>query len=77
MPSIAPGSAAPYLHKVECFCFTQQKLEGGADTDMRLVFYVSPDLPEEIRTLSLSYTLFRVEPVAANGGAAVADRDGA
>jgi cytochrome c oxidase assembly protein subunit 11 len=68
VPSVAPGMAAPYLRKIECFCFTQQELEGGADRDMRLVFYVSPDLPDKVRMLSLSYTLFRVEPVADAAG---------
>ena len=60
VPSVAPGAAAPYLHKVECFCFTQQHLDGDADIDMPVQFYVDPDLPEDIGTLSLSYTMFRV-----------------
>lgn len=60
VPSVAPSAAAPYLHKVECFCFTQQHLAGDADIDMPVQFYVDPELPEDIGTLSLSYTMFRV-----------------
>lgn len=60
VPSVAPSAAAPYLHKVECFCFTQQHLDGDADIDMPVQFYVDPELPEDIGTLSLSYTMFRV-----------------
>lgn len=60
VPSVAPGYAAKYLHKVECFCFRQQHLEAGEDRHMPLRFYVSDDLPEEVHTLSLSYTLFKV-----------------
>ncbi len=60
VPSVSPGHAAQYLHKVECFCFTQQHLEGDAEIDMPVQFYVDPDLPEDIGTLSLSYTMYRV-----------------
>ncbi len=60
VPSVAPGYAAKYLHKVECFCFRQQHLEAGEDRHMPLRFYVGDDLPEEVQTLSLSYTLFKV-----------------
>jgi cytochrome c oxidase assembly protein subunit 11 len=60
VPSVAPGYAAKYLHKVECFCFTQQHLAAGEDQRMGVRFYIGNDLPEEIHTLSLSYTLFKV-----------------
>ncbi len=60
VPSVTPGLAAKYLHKIECFCFTQQRLEAGEDRHMPLRFYISDDLPDEIHTLSLSYTLFKV-----------------
>lgn len=70
VPSIAPGAAAQYLHKVECFCFTQQRLEAGADRRMPVRFYVGDDLPEEIHTLSLSYTLFKVPAVQATSSIA-------
>jgi len=60
VPSVAPGYAAKYLHKVECFCFNRQRLKGGEEIEMPVRFYVSADLPEEVNTLSLSYTLFQV-----------------
>ena len=60
VPSVTPGYAAKYLHKVECFCFSQQLLEAGEEVRMPVKFYVDVELPEEVRTLSLSYTLFRV-----------------
>jgi cytochrome c oxidase assembly protein subunit 11 len=60
VPSIAPGRAAPYLTKLECFCFTQQRLEAGAEMEMPVRFYVGTDLPEKVRTLTLSYTFFPV-----------------
>ena len=63
VPSVAPGYAAEYLHKVECFCFSEQRLEDDEDTWMPVRFYIGDDLPEEIRTISLSYTLYKVPAV--------------
>ena len=60
VPSVAPGYAAGHLKKIECFCFTQQQLPGDGDMLMPVQFFVDPDLPEQVQTLSLSYTLFRV-----------------
>ncbi len=60
VPSVAPGYAAKYLHKVECFCFSQQRLEAGEDLHMPVRFYIGDDLPADVHTLSLSYTLFKV-----------------
>ena len=63
IPSVSPGLAALHLHKTECFCFTQQQLDGGEEMQMPVTFFIDPDLPEDINTLSLAYTLFRVNPV--------------
>jgi cytochrome c oxidase assembly protein subunit 11 len=62
VPSVAPGVAAPYLNKLECFCFSPQRLDAGAAMEMPVRFYVGADLPEQIHTLTLSYTLFPVRP---------------
>lgn len=58
VPSITPSEAAPYLTKVNCFCFERQPLEAGASTNMPLVFVVDPKLPAHITTITLSYALF-------------------
>jgi cytochrome c oxidase assembly protein subunit 11 len=58
IPSLAPGLAAKYFNKTECFCFTRQTLQPGESKEMPLRFVVDPQLPEEIRTVSLSYTFF-------------------
>ena len=60
VPSVTPGYAARYLHKVECFCFTQQELAAGEEMDMPVYFYVGEDLPSDIGTLTLSYTMYPV-----------------
>ncbi len=61
IPSLAPGLAAKYFNKTECFCFTRQTLQPGESKEMPLRFVVDPQLPEEIRTVSLSYTFFPAE----------------
>jgi len=60
VPSVAPGLAASYFHKIECFCFTQQPLKAGEDVEMSLQFYVDLALPEDLTTLTLSYTLYDI-----------------
>ncbi len=60
VPSIAPGTAAHYFHKTECFCFTSQEFEPNEERDLKVVFQVAPELPADIDTLSLSYTYFAV-----------------
>jgi len=61
IPSLAPGLAAKYFNKTECFCFTQQTLGPGEYKEMPLRFVVDPELPDEVRTVSLSYTFYQVE----------------
>jgi len=67
VPSLAPGSAAEFFHKTECFCFTRQVLAPGQSLEMPMRFFVSPDLPRGQESISLSYTLFDVTQLAADG----------
>lgn len=58
IPSITPGQAAQYFSKIECFCFQRQELKAGEAKEMPLTFYIHPDLPAEIKTITLSYAFF-------------------
>lgn len=60
IPSVTPAIAAKYLKKTECFCFTQQTLNGHEAMNMPLLFHLDTDLPSNIKTITLSYTLFDV-----------------
>lgn len=60
VPSVTPFRAAQYLHKTECFCFEQQELLAGESMDMPLRFIIDASLPEEVTTLTLSYTIFDI-----------------
>jgi len=60
VPSVTPFNAAEYMHKTECFCFEQQQLAQGEDLDMPLRFIIDQDIPEDVTTLTLSYTLYDI-----------------
>jgi cytochrome c oxidase assembly protein subunit 11 len=58
VPSVAPGAAARYFNKAECFCFTSQRFEPHQELELKLQFMVATELPAHVDTLSLSYTYF-------------------
>lgn len=64
VPSVSPGQAARYLHKVECFCFQSQPLAAGEEKHMPIRFYIDPELPADVSVVTLSYTLFNVSESA-------------
>jgi len=61
IPSYGPQYAAQYFQKLECFCFSKQTLQPGETRKMPVVFVVDPKAPEELATITLSYTFFPVE----------------
>ncbi len=65
IPSVAPGLAALHLEKTECFCFRQQPFKPGEGRNMPVTFVVDSELPEDIKTITLSYTFFDVTQTAA------------
>lgn len=58
VPSVAPNTASIYFNKTECFCFTEQMLAGGETRDMPVVFVIDPDIPPDVRELTLGYAFF-------------------
>ena len=62
IPSVAPGKAAKYFNKTECFCFTQQQVAAGETKEMPVRFVVDANLPKGVKTISLAYTFFPVSP---------------
>lgn len=60
IPSITPGKAAKYVRKLECFCFTHQTLQPGESAELPLTFILESEVPKDVNTMTLSYTLFDV-----------------
>ena len=67
IPSFGPQLAGRYFKKLDCFCFTQQTLAPGEVRLMPVVFVVEPGLPQDVNTVTLSYTFFEVEGKAGKG----------
>ena len=68
IPSYGPQIAVRYFKKLECFCFTQQTLQPGEARQMPVVFVIERGLPDDINTITLSYSFFEVEGTAKNAG---------
>ena len=60
VPSYGPQIAGDYFRKLDCFCFERQVLEAGETRIMPVVFVVDSTLPQDVNTITLSYTFFEV-----------------
>jgi len=62
--NVTPDRAGRFFVKIECFCFTEQRLEPGASALLPVTFFVDPAIAEarsmdDVTTITLSYTFFR------------------
>ncbi|PCI04686.1 MAG: cytochrome c oxidase assembly protein [Hyphomicrobiales bacterium] len=61
--NVTPQAIGAYFNKIECFCFTDTRIEPHGKLDMPVVFFIDPDLDQEeilksIESITLSYTFF-------------------
>jgi cytochrome c oxidase assembly protein subunit 11 len=63
VPSVSPARAARHFRKTECFCFTRQELAPRESKVMPVTFVVDPALPEEVKTITLSYAVYPAKDI--------------
>ena len=68
IPSYGPQVAGRHFRKLDCFCFSQQTLQPGEVRQMPVVFVIDSQLPQDVNTVTLSYTFFEVEGKAGKSG---------
>jgi cytochrome c oxidase assembly protein subunit 11 len=67
--NVTPPTVGAYFSKINCFCFTEQRLKPGERRDMAVVFFVDPALVEDhdqdgLDSITLSYTMYAVRQSA-------------
>ena len=63
--NVSPPTVGAYFSKINCFCFSEQRLKAGEMRDMTVVFFVDPALAKDaeqdgLDTITLSYTMYPV-----------------
>ena len=71
--NVTPHKAGSYFNKIECFCFTAQRLEPGQRAEMPVAYFIDPAINDDVdlkklTTITLSYTFYPADkaPVEAS-----------
>jgi cytochrome c oxidase assembly protein subunit 11 len=75
--NVSPPTVGAYFTKINCFCFSEQRLKAGEVRDMDVVFFVDPSIAKDaeqdgLDIITLSYTMYPVrhgEPPRVESGA--------
>jgi len=67
--NVSPPQVGAYFTKINCFCFTEQRLKAGETREMAVVFFVDPLIvkdrdQDDLNTITLSYTFYRLRDSA-------------
>jgi cytochrome c oxidase assembly protein subunit 11 len=61
--NVSPPQVGLYFQKINCFCFTEQRMKPGETREMTVVFYIDPKITQDsdqdtLNTITLSYTFY-------------------
>ena len=64
--NVTPHLAGKYFNKVQCFCFTEQRLPPHATANLPVSFFIDPAIIDDpdlrgLSNITLSYTFFSYE----------------
>ena len=71
--NVSPPTVGGYFAKINCFCFTEQRMAAGETREMAVVFYIDPAIAKDaeqndLSAITLSYTFYPLrepgQPVA-------------
>jgi len=60
---VTPPTVGGYFNKINCFCFTEQRMKAGETREMAVVFYIDPAIVKDaehdkLNSITLSYTFY-------------------
>ncbi|MBS0242916.1 MAG: cytochrome c oxidase assembly protein [Proteobacteria bacterium] len=63
--NVTPEQAGGFFNKVQCFCFTEQRLDPGETAELPVSFFIDPSIVDDadgalINQITLSYTFYPV-----------------
>jgi cytochrome c oxidase assembly protein subunit 11 len=78
--NVAPESVGPFFSKLECFCFKNQTVAPGQTVEFPVVYFVDSrfgldDDTKGISQITLSYTFFPAQPLAAGSAQGYSSRN--
>lgn len=76
--NVTPEIAGSFFNKIECFCFTEQRLEPGEEVIMPVSFFIDPEMVKDksgrtVNEITLSYVFYAKRQAIKSAGLKAGD----